>query len=321
MPDMKQYQPLVKNAADVIVGVAQIRVGKSSIRDAATAANGVLSVVPQSTLKTDATNGTTQIVVPTVTPSTVTITTHSITGTYTGTQDGCFILRYNGTTWDIFDPEGNKDAGIGTSTTFTAVSLKHKGGASGLTLSATLAGATSGDTMIIPVWAGTAQDSVQTGIVSPYSPFSGSNESVGGIKSASFNPKVDSTAVLESGFPAVVVDQIITKTSVSISFEAQEYTNAAMGTLRDMISKTINESRLGSVPVEMVCRTRGNKLVSFWIPNCTLASMPTIAPTNDYSSFTWELTGSTLTEVSTGSATYNAWLRNTYIFRELGYIH
>jgi hypothetical protein len=161
----------------------------------------------------------------------------------------------------------------------------------------------------------------QTGIITPYSMFKGSNESVGGLRSSSFTPKVDDIATLESGFPSEVVDKIITKTSVSVKFEALEYTNANIGYLKNLVSSIINEATSAAVACEVVMRTRGNKLISFWIPNTSIENAPDYAPTNDFSSLNWELAGSRMTEVDGASAAYNAWLRNCWLYREAEYVH
>lgn len=318
---MKQYQPLVKNAEHVLVGVAQIRVGKPSLRAVGTAAVGAMQRVTQSDLVTDTTDGVTKIVKPTSTLSTGTITSSSTSGTYTGALDGAFILRYNGATFDIFAPDGSMDAGVDAATLGTGYALNLEGGPSGLTLTTVIGTPAEKDSFIVPVWSGLAQDKVQTGIVTPYSPFRGSNESIGAVQSATFSPKVDSVATLEAGFPSEVFDRIVTKTSVTVSFEAMEYKNDNISHLKEMVSQIINESKIGAVPVEVVMRTRGNQLVTFWIPNCTVENLPEIAPQNDFSSLSWELAGSKMTEVSGASDTYNAWLRNAYLYRELEYIH
>lgn len=321
--DMKQYQPIVKNAADVLIGVAQVRVGLPSLRDIVVASAGPLQRVTQSTVITDETDGVTQIVRPGTVLSTGTITTGTVAGVYTGPLDGAFILRFaTATTVDVYAPDGSRDAAVPVASFTAGYALKLEGAAvSGLTLTMTIATPAVGDTFILPAWSGTAQNKVQTGIICPYSPFRGSGNSVGAVKSASFSPKVDSVATLEAGFPSEVYDRIVTKTSVGVKFEAQEYMNANLSSLKNMVSMIINESKVGAVPVEIVMRTRGNSLISFWIPNANAENLPEIAPTNDYSSFSWELAGARMTEVAGGSATYNAWLRNTYIYRELQYVH
>ena len=321
--DMKQVQPTVRNAGDVLVGVAQIRVGLPSLRDAGTAVTGVMQLVTKSTVFTDETDGVTEIVRPTNTISAGVIASSSNTGSYTGEQDGAFILRFtDATTCDIYGPDGYKDAAVTATELGTGYELKLEGAvASGVTLTCVVTTPVEGDTYIVPIWSGLAQAKSQTGIVTPYPPFKGSGNSVGAVKSASFSPKIDSTATLEAGFPAETYDRIVTKVSVGLKFEAQEFKNANLSSLQDMVSKIINEAKVGAVPVEIVMRTRSNNLVTFFVPNANAENLPEIAPTNDFSSFNWELSGSRMSEVNGASNTLNAWLRNAYIYRQTEYMH
>lgn len=318
---MKQYQPTVKNAEHVLVGVAQVRVGKPSLRAIGTAAAGVLQLVTQSEIAVDDTDSTTEYIKPTDTLSTGAITSSTVSGTYSGALDGAFIARFDGTDFDIYAPDGSKDAAVTVAALGSGYEMQLDGGASGVTLTCVIATPAEGDTYIVPVWSGLAVDKLQTGIVTPYSMFKGSNESIGAVKSATFSPKLDSVATLEAGFPSEVYDRIVSKTSVGVKFEAMEYNNEAVAYLKNMVSQIINESKIGAVPVEIVMRTRGNQLVTFWIPNCTIENVPELAPQNDYSSMNWELAGSKMTEVDGANDEYNAWLRNAYLYRELSYVH
>jgi len=325
----KEYQPMVKNVNGVLVGVAQVRVGRPSVRDAGTAAIKAVQFVGTSEKKTDTSTGASIDYIKPLDMSTggtlPTGCTLTSAGTYTGAYDGCFIIRaVDATSVDIFAPNGYKDAGV-LLTAFDIEAYDMKT-ASAATSGATITGVpattvTAGMTWIVPVWAGSAVDKVQTGIVSPYSMFASSAESVGGLKSASFTPKLDSLKTLESGFPAEVQDRIVEKTSVDVKFESQEYTNANIAYLREMVSKVINDAKMSSIPVEVVCRTRGNTLVTFWIPNAGLTQFPEVAPQNDYSSLTWEMGASKQTEITGESAEYNVWLKNASIYTELSYIH
>lgn len=335
MPTLgKEYQAKVINAGNVLVGVAQVRVGKPCDRPVGTAEVGVIQAVGKSALITDATDGVTQIVRPTKTANAGTLVASMPASAYTGTYDGTFIIRYvSATSLVVYGPNGYPTAITMVAGAATAQALKlNATDNSGITLTVAFTGAAEGDTWVLPVWSGSALSGRQTGIVSPYSPFKGSGNSVGGLKSATFAPKIDGVKLLESGFPEGIDDRIITKTSASVKFEALEFTGPTMQYLRDMVSQIVNESKLVAVPVEVVMRTRGNSLVSFWLPNMGMNSPPSYSPQNDYSTLPWELESFNLTEVSnetegfeTKSANellvYNAWLRSSYVYYELGYIH
>jgi hypothetical protein len=232
-----------------------------------------------------------------------------------------------------FAPNGYKHTLTLIASAVTAQALNLRAaGASGITLSATFAGHAIGDTWVIPVWSASAKEMRQTGIVSPYSPFQGSANSVGGLKSATFTPKFDGVKLLESGFPEGIDDRMITKTSANVKFEAMEYDGPLLQYLRDMVSQIANEYKTPAISCEVVMRTRGNKMVSFWVPNTGLNTPPSYGPTNDYSTLPWELEAFNQTEVSVSTpgfesvaageiATYNAWLRNAWLFNELQYVH
>jgi hypothetical protein len=327
----KEYQPQVKEVGSVLVGVAQIRIGRPSVRPAGTAAIKAVQYVGTSSITVD---NTTTTSVDLVRPLDMTVggvgntptgMTLASAGTYTGDYDGCFIIRATSSTEvNIYAPNGYKDEGVEVAS-FAAVAYDMKLGAaepSGATIvgvpATTIA---AGMTWIVPVWSGSVINKVQTGIISPYSMFSGSAESVGGVKSASFTPRIDSVKTLEAGFPSQVYDRIVEKTSVNVKFESFEMNNANIKALKDMVNTVINDSELASVPLEVVMRTRGNSLVAFWIGNAGLTQFPSYAPSNDYSVLPWELDAIRQTEVAGESDAYNVALRNTPIFTELSYIH
>lgn len=308
----KEYQAKVKQASNVLVGVAQVRVGKPSVRDAGTAVTGTPQVVVPSTINSAG------VLIPDSTSTKSTDVAITTGGSYTGDVDGNIIIRSDGTDLTVYSPQGVATSVSGLSLTAETVD--------GVELTGDFDGSVEGDTYIVPVWSGSAQNKPQTGIATPYSMFSGSTNSIGGLRSASFSPSLDDVKVLESGFPAEVDDRIVTKTSVKVSFEALEYTNDVMGYLKDMVSSIINDATYAAVPVEVVMRTRGNQLVTFWIPNANLESTPEIAPQDDFSSMTWELGGAKMTEIANPTAdaaiaTYNKWLAAQYIYRELTYVH
>jgi len=323
----KEYQPRVKDAANVLVGVAQVRVGRPSVRAAGTAAVKAVQFVGTSAVTVDTSTGTSVDIVRPSDMSTggtmPTGGTLAASGTYTGDYDGCFIIRVkDATTVDIYGPNAYKDADVLISA-LTNYNMKLAAATtSGALISGTPATSpTAGQTFVVPVWSGTAQDKTQTGIVSPYSMFSGSTESVGGLKSASFSPKLDSVKTLEAGFPSEVYDRIVERTSVEITLEAMEYNNDNIQHLKNMVSQIINESKLPAVPVEVVLRTRGNSLISFFVPNASITQFPSYSPTNDFSSLNWSLGTSKLTEISGATTEYNLWLSNAYTYVELTYTH
>lgn len=319
----RSSQPLVASSANVLVGVAQVRVGKSSIRDAGTASIGVVTAVGQSDKVLSTVDNTTYVVRPKVVyaPNTGTATI-TVSGTYTGAYDGCIIIRVvDASNVNVFAPNNYMK-------TATTVSLGSNysvelssGVASGLQISGTFTGIAAGDTWVVPVWSGAAQNKNQTGIVSPYSMFNGATNSVGGLKSSEFTPKVNSTKQLSVGFPELVVDKVIDSTSVTVGFESLEYTNANMATLKGIMTQIINTGTIAATSCEVVMRTRGNSLVTFWIPSVSMSSFPSYAPTNDFSSVKWELEALKQTQVLGESAYYNAALEESYIYNELLYAH
>ena len=320
----RSTQPIVKDASGVLVGVAQIRVGKPSIRSAGTASVGTATAVGQSDKILSTMDNTTYVVRPkTVYAGNSGTGTITVSGTYTGAYDGTIIIRAtDSTNVEIYAPNNyyKTQALVGGAMTSYSVMLTSVL-ASGLTIDATFTGLAAGDTWVVPVWSGAAQNKNQTGIVSPYSMFSGSTYSIGGLKSAGFTAKINGVKKLETGFPAITADQIIDSTSVSINFEALEYTNTNMNTLKSMMNEIINKGNIAAVPIEAVMRTRGGTLVSFWIPTTTFTSLPDISPQNDYSSIKYELEALKQTEVTGETTYYNTALAESYLYSELYYTH
>lgn len=333
----KRYQAMAKSGSGVLVGVSQIRVGLPSVRAAGlvtgTATVKAVQQVPDSTVKTvTGTDGTTavKIVEPgvVITPK---VNTLVAGGTYTGMYDGCFIVRYTSATeCEIYSPDGTVEALDATDVTDFATTpyvMKVAAtpgavpSASGATISGVVTTPVAGTTFIIPVWSSSAISRVQTGIISPYSPFLSDSNSVGGLKDVSWDPKLDDVKKMTSGFPEIEVDSMIVKTSVGIKFTAQEWENPNMAYLVDMINSTINKSELASVPIEVVMRTRGGQLRTFWHPTCALESLPSVAPKNDYSDFSWSFSAQKSTEVDGESVQYNSWLSNANVYNYLKYIH
>lgn len=335
----KQYQAKVKNVNDILFGVAQIRVGLPSVR-AVNYVSGTSTVkavfqVPDSLISSvplvDG-SGSVNMVIPTGTMSAPTSSTLVSSGTYTGNYDGAFIIRYNGTGYDIFGPDGCQDTATvaAVSAGYNMKMLGSGGAASGATVTGTVTGVTTGMTFIVPVWSSAAVERAQTGIISPYPLFQKDYNSVGGLKNAKFTPKVDETKTLSSGTPETEDDKLITKTSVGVGFEALEYQNTNLAALKNMISSAINDATTSAVSIEMVCRTRGNTLVTFWMPTCTIDSFPEIAPQNDYSGFNWSLTANKPAEMSsfiaagapvTPTIQFNTWQSLAYVYREFTFLH
>lgn len=320
----RSSQPLISNKNSVLVGVAQVRIGKSSIRDAGTASVGTVTAVGQSDKILSTVDNTTYVVRPKVVYAANTGTASiTISGTYTGKWDGCIIVRaVDATSVNVFSPNNYMKTTSLTGGAITSYSVETANGvASGLTIDATFTNIQAGDTWVIPVWSGSAQSQAQTGIVSPYSMFNGSTYSVGGLRAATFAPKVNSTKQLAVGFPEVVVDKIIDSTSVTISFESLEYTNSNLNTLKTIMRNIINEGNIAATSAEVVMRTRGGSLVTFWVPSASIVNFPEYAPTSDFSSVTWELEALKQTQIQGESAYYNAALEESYIYSELLYTH
>lgn len=315
------YQAAVKDVGNVLVGVAQVRVGLPSVRSGASYtatswANKALTPVGKSTTVVDSSI----TVVKAITAYTANSGSGTITasGTYTGTVDGNFVLYLTGANaGKIVAPDG-EEASI---TATVSATLQ------GLTFAGTITSGAAGDTWAIPCWADATSGltNSSTSIISPYSmfigDFGGAVYSVGGLRSASFTPSIDSSAELKAGYPEVSYDKIITGTSVKISLEALEYSNSVMKSLKDMIDLAVNQSTICSVPVEVVCRTRSGNLRTFWVPSATVESIPGISPTNDYSTFSWNLVANKATEITGASAARNAWLRQANIYVEHEFLH
>ncbi len=331
----QEYQAKVVSPNSALLGVAQIRIGRPSMRSvssmvdgttaASTFSNTQFNAACHSTVKKDATDNSTYFVVPSYPSKSNTGTGFPIAnGTYTGTVDGCIILRVTGPTAGvIYDTMGGTTvltslASIKDSTPVTPVSPEVQG----ITISGSLTNVVVGDTWVLPVYASVTnlQQSKQTNIVTPFSMFSGAANSVGGLKSASFNVKFDKMATMESGIPSSVDDQVVLKSTASIKFSAMEFTNPNVMWLREMAYRTANSGEVSAIAAEVIVRTRGGELVSYWCPNCTLASSPDINPTNDFSEVSFELTVG-LPSPAQASGTHAAWLRNQSLYSEATYIH
>ncbi|BCS54036.1 hypothetical protein [Geobacter sp. SVR] len=344
----RSTQPIVKDASGVLVGVAQIRVGKPSIREAGTAVVAPKIVAVGKSQKAMAvSNNSVCLVKPNVVWSAnglAAAPNATIDGEYTGKIDGCIILRAAAVTGNVaetsssstasaiecFDTYGRRTIATGSYPAGVTATIQ------GVTITADFTGANVGDTWVLPVWTGAAISIQQTGIVSPFSMFYDATDSIGGLKSASFQPKIDSVKKLQSGFPSYVADQIVDSVSVEVQWNGYEYTNSKLALLKQMIARVINTGELSAISVEMVMRTRGGSLVRMWLPTCTFMALPTYAPTNDYSDVQFHMSALKQTEfstittamgldslVTTGAPSelqiYNAWLSDAPIYQELAY--
>lgn len=339
----RSSQPLVRDASGVLVGVAQVRVGRPSIRPVGVAAMASGLIACGKSDKVISVSNTAETVIkPTVVyvPNSGATPAITVSGTYTGKVDGAYIIRATGnlgkvadissstpaTRLEVTDPYGTvtyTPAGLVLGTAAMTPSY-------GITLTAgTFASPQVGDTWVLPVWSGAALNMQQTGIICPFSMFYDATDSIGGLKSASFQPKIESVKKLESGFPSYVADQIIDKVSVDVSWSGYEYTNGKLALLKQMISRVINTGELSAISVEMVMRTRGGQLVRMWMPSATFTSLPTYAPTNDYSDVSFAMAVLKQTENTTTAnidslsapalATYNAWLADCPLYTELAF--
>lgn len=349
----RSFQPIVKDASGVLVGVAQVRIGQPSLRAATTITQATtLTAVGKSSKIAATTNAGEFVVVPdapSVANAGVVGVAVNIAGAYTGKIDGAFIFRASltatkgkaaeasavtsATALDIFDPYG-KSIGSATPSTMGTVT------AFGMTFTlGTFTSAAVGDTWILPVYSTAAQNRPQTSIICPFSTLT-ATDSIGGLKSASFQPKIDGVKKLESGFPSYVADQVIDKVSVDVGWSGYEYTNGKLILLRNMIGRVINSGNLAAISIEMIMRTRGGTAVRMWIPTATFSSLPTYAPTNDYSDIAFQLSALKQSEITpnltnggtdaNNSAgvdalsaaeviTYNAWLSDAPLYSELSY--
>lgn len=335
----KEYSAKVKNVSGILMGVSQIRVGLPSVRPAnyvtGTATVKAVQQVPNSTVTTvTGTDGTTVVnqVVPSAAISTAATysTAFVASGVYSGAYDGAYIIRYGGTAYDIYGPDGKKDAGVSAASITAGYTMKIGGTAAGAVITGTCSNPAEGMTWIVPVWSANKIERAQAGIICPYSLFSKDINSIGGLKDAKFTPKVDTKIELSSGFPSTVDDTTIVKTSVGVSFEAYEYTNANLKGLKDMISSAINDATTSSIAVEMVGRTKGGTLNTWFCPTCTMDSFPEISPKDDYSSFTYQLSANKPSEISswlvddatfTPSVEFNTLNALAPVYREFTYLH
>lgn len=347
----RSYQPLVKNAGGVLIGVAQIRVGRPSIRDAVASATigTAYTAVGQSRKVKATSNKAVYMVKPNAVQAANAGTaspTFGVTGNYTGNIDGAIIIRATATTnkglkeeasdsataadcLDIFDTYGTL--------AYTSTALDIAVPATpiqGLSFTGSFANAKIGDTWIVPVWTKAAINISQTGIISPYTLCVDSIDSIGGLKAASFAPKIDSVKKLSTGIPALVSDQIIDSTSVQVSWSGYELLNTKMALLRQMMSAAINDGAISAISVDVIMRTRGGSFIRQWIPSCSFTSLPSYAPTTDYSDVSFEMEAIKQTEFSivttdmgigpistTGTPSaldiYNGWLNDSKIYNEI----
>lgn len=322
----RSVQPIVKDSSGVLVGVAQIRVGLPSIRPAGTAIARPATAVGKSAKVASALDPLTSVVKPAnvYSENSASGAIFTIAGTYTGDTDGAFILRASSATIiEVWSPEGYKDTNITVAAgTFSAATLNVSSGtAAGITVSgSTLSDLAEGDTWIIPVWSGKAQDNSQTNIITPFSILTSAN-SVGGLSASKIGFNIGTVKKLESGFPTYVADQIIDSTSVSVSWDSLEFNNSAIQTLRTMMNEVINEGNIAAIPIEVLCRTRGGDLYAYWCPSTNFSKFPEIGPTNDFSSSSYEMEALKMTEITGATTARNAWLTEAPLYQENRFKH
>lgn len=314
----------VKDSSTSLVGIAQVRIaGVTSSRASGTAAviaaATPLVAVGKSTTITDATDGVTKIVRPAT--SRTDVNTSALlpvavaAAGYTGSVDGTFILVTESVTvCAVYAPDGSRTAGTLSTGVITMAAVQ------GVTISGTITGTAAGDTWVLPVTAATAQSASQTGIVSPYSMFKGSANSVGGLTDSGWVPKIDGISKLESGFPSVVNDQIVTKVSAGVKFTAQEFSGGVVGVLSNLVDAAMTGD-LQAIAAEIVFRDKGNRLTTYWCPSCTIVNAPEISAKNDWSTTPWELAVNDQVETGAVNSTHAAWLRNSNLYTRLFYTH
>lgn len=344
------FTPIVRDPNAVLVGIAQIRLAlQTSIRAAGTASTGVFTPVTKAYIYDDTTTGY-PFVRPISGGALTTAPSWTITpSAYTGTVDGCYVIvalttstgvmvcpdgkctlitlpatavpcTYTALTSSVSVPAALRSDAIAATKDWSNALMTTATPGIVLTVSASSAAWSVGDTFVVPVVSASAQNSFQTGIISPYSMFKGAANSVGGLKDASFDPKIDSIQTLESGFPVTVSDEIIAKTSATIKFGAYEFASTVATVLRNMLNAAINAGDVQAVAAEVVFRLRNGNLITYWCPSCTLVNAPNLAPQNDYSTITWELRVNDQSEAGQAGA-YAAALRNSNLYYELTYNH
>ncbi len=337
----RSTQAVVRDSGGVLVGVAQVRVGKPSMRSTVGGTGaGTAVAVGKSTTGNVAWMGTNvETVLPTeVFAANAGSMTIAISGTYTGIVDGAFIIRATSAgqtaVLDVYSPVGYK-------TTLSALAAGSSGGAKDLKINSAdsapalkisitggTAGIAIGDTWIVPVYTTAAISNSQTGIICPWSLLT-SSDSVGGLKSSKLGFNIGSVKKLEAGFPTQVYDQIIDGTNISLGFESLEFNNTAIQTLRSMMNQVINNGAIAAVPLEILCRTRKGDLYSYFVPSANFSKFPEISPQNDFSSTSYEFQALKQTEISPAIPTsptqdeinYNAWLTNAPLYMEQRHTH
>lgn len=273
-------QPITTSVDNLGIGMFQIRIGKPSTRVAGTA-----SVTACQRRK----RGTGTI---------TTLPVGTVTGTYSGTMDGAFVLTCTEDNSDTTGLNFSCTLPDGSSATpaFTAANTPVSLGL-GVSLAFNTIDAANfnvGDVYVIGAYTASARAANTTGIVSPYS-FLTSADRVGAISSASLasNPTFKEHF---SGYPKVRDMLMLESSTIEISTALEEI-SAATGTLTKGLATTIYDmlfdgsvnGSLYYVPVEIVMNLATGGVMSFWFPNCQIVPEADFAPGNDWGNMAFKL--------------------------------
>ena len=99
--------------------------------------------------------------------------------------------------------------------------------------------------------------------------------------------------------------------------------------LRNMMNEVINNGNIAAISMEIVARTRGGSLYTYFTPSVTFSKFPDIAPQDSFSTATYEFEASKQTEITPADPlnptaaenTYNAWLVEAPLFQENRHVH
>jgi hypothetical protein len=275
-------QPLSKNVANLGIGMFQVRVGTPSRRQAAAAVTkpARLAVQGDSAIENTAISA----------------------GVYTGTVDGAYIIivtdnsadAVTGSVWyPGTDPAGAADV---TGEAITGTYAFADGLGVDITLASELTVDNSiGDVWVVGVYSDQASDLITTGIVSPYS-FLSKSDNVGAIQSASLetNPTYKDHF---SGYPKIKDLQMLESSTVTINTALEEI-NAEDGAplvpgyavnLWDILFDASINGNLYNVPVEIVAELVTGGTLSFWFPNCQVTPEGEFAPGDEWASMPFAL--------------------------------
>ena len=273
-------QPITTDVDNLGIGMFQVRIGKPARRNSGTA-----SVTGCQLRK----RGTGTI---------ATLPVGTVSGTYTGTMDGAFVLTCTedntdttGLNFSCVLPDGSTNAVVFTATN-TPVLLGL-----GVSLAFDTIGSANfnvNDVYVIGAWSASAQDNNITGIISPYS-FLTSADRVGAISSASLatNPTFKEHF---SGYPKVRDMLMLESSTVDVSTALEEISAATTALTKgyastpwDMLFDASVNGSLYYVPVEIVMNLATGGVLSFWLPNCQIIPEADFTPGNDWANMPFKL--------------------------------